>query len=171
MKGSASLALVVFSGLAGAAQAQDPAFDIAPSMTCLAATAGDARRDCAGRAATACMNGSLSGSTTYGRGFCLDAELRWWDGWLNAAYQSLLALEQATDARTAGYGARAPSRALALRDMQRAWIVLRDATCAYEASYWGGGSGAGPATVGCLLQETAAQLVELEQRLEEAKAQ
>ena len=41
--------------------------------------------------------------------------------------------------------------------MQRAWIRFRDAKCAYARSHWGGGTGAGPAGVECLMRETAEQ--------------
>ena len=46
--------------------------------------------------------------------------------------------------------------------MQRAWIEYRDATCAYEAAQWGGGTGAGPAFAGCLMRLTAEQALYLE---------
>ena len=45
--------------------------------------------------------------------------------------------------------------------MQRSWIAFRDAACSYEASRWGGGSGAGPAATGCVMQLTARQALRL----------
>ena len=38
-----------------------------------------------------------------------------------------------------------------LRDMQRAWITFRDAKCDWETVQWGGGTGAGPARLSCLM--------------------
>ena len=49
--------------------------------------------------------------------------------------------------------------------MQRAWIGYRDAACAYEASQWGGGTGAGPAAVGCMMTLTGRQALALEEKL------
>ncbi len=46
--------------------------------------------------------------------------------------------------------------------MQRAWIGFRDAKCGYEAAQWGGGTGAGPASVTCHLHETARQMLYLQ---------
>jgi uncharacterized protein YecT (DUF1311 family) len=59
-----------------------------------------------------------------------------------------------------------PEHAQALRDMQRAWIGFRDATCAFERAYWGGGTGGGGtggglAQVSCLMQMTGEQALYL----------
>ncbi len=43
----------------------------------------------------------------------------------------------------------------------------RTAACAYEASRWGGGTGAGPAATACFLDLTGRQALALEARLEE----
>ena len=43
------------------------------------------------------------------------------------------------------------------------WIGYRDATCDYERSQWGGGTGGGPATLGCLMRLTGEQTLYLEQ--------
>jgi len=58
----------------------------------------------------------------------------------------------------------APAQAEALRDMQRAWIAFRDATCTYEASQWSGGTGQGPAYEGCVMRMTAEQTLYLERQ-------
>ena len=55
--------------------------------------------------------------------------------------------------------------------MQRAWIAYRDAACAYEASQWGGGTGAGPAATGCMMTLTGRQALALEERLASRRAQ
>ncbi len=97
-------------------------------------------------------------------GGCLDYELSYWDDRLNASYRALRAKERASDADWAG-SPGAVSKADALRDMQRAWIPLRDATCDYERSQWGGGTGGGPATLACLLRMTGGQTLYLEQMM------
>ncbi|MCL6283999.1 DUF1311 domain-containing protein [Ruegeria sp. 2012CJ41-6] len=148
---------------AAPAQAQDLNFSIAPTQTCLAATADPAaRRACAGKAAEACMTNNPGGETTVGMGYCLDQEVTQWDGWLNAAYGSLLSKAQASDADSAQWGTSAPKITPALREMQRKWIAYRDTTCDFEMSQWGGGSGTGPAGLNCLLRLTADQAIYLE---------
>ncbi len=108
-------------------------------------------------------DGSLpAGSTTVGMIYCLGEELDWWDARLNAAYQERLAQSRDADAGMADIGATAPSQADALRDMQRAWIAYRDASCYYERSRWGGGTGGGPAISACLMHQTGQQALYLE---------
>lgn len=136
--------------------AQELVFDIAPVEACIRANGGE---QCAGKAASACMEATPSGGTTVGMGGCLDLERARWDGWLNTVYQQLHAKLAAQDAQIQSY---APKQAEALRDMQREWIGFRDAKCAYEAAQWGGGTGAGPASVSCHLQETARQMLYLQ---------
>lgn len=136
--------------------AQDLVFDIAPVADCIRAGGGES---CAGMAAAACMERSPGGQTTVGMGGCLDRERGHWDGWLNAVYQQLYAHLAAQDAQ---FASAAPSQAAALLEMQRAWIAFRDAKCGYEASQWGGGTGAGPAAVSCHLHETARQMLYLQ---------
>ncbi|MGX0902136.1 uncharacterized protein YecT (DUF1311 family) [Roseovarius sp. MBR-79] len=136
--------------------AQDLVFDIAPVEACIRAGGGEG---CAGQAASACMEATPGGQTTVGMGGCLDRERAYWDGWLNAVYQQLYVNLAAQDAQVAS---AAPRQAEALRDMQRAWIGFRDAKCGYEAAQWGGGTGAGPASVSCHLHETARQMLYLQ---------
>ena len=50
----------------------------------------------------------------------------------------------------------------ALRDMERTWIIHSDVTCDFERSIWGGGTGSGPAQIGCLLAMTGEQRLYLE---------
>lgn len=156
MRRGLALALV----LAAPAAAEAEAFTPAATEACLAAAADGARDACLGAAAEACMAGE-GGSTTVGMTMCLDGEARWWDARLNAAYRAVMAAETAADAE--GF-AGAPSAATALRDAQRAWIAWRDAACAYARAQWGGGTGAGPAGVQCVLALTGARALELEAR-------
>lgn len=142
--------------------AEDLLFDIRHTQDCLA-EADDlvAQRVCIGSSAVACMEATPTGYTTIGMSGCTDFELSWWDGELNRAYQELRSIETAEDAEMAGLPG-AGGQAEALRDMQRAWIALRDAKCLYERSQWGGGTGGGPAYVSCALHETAQQALYLQ---------
>lgn len=117
---------------------------------------------CAGEAANACMEATPGGYSTVGMVGCYDAELQYWDARLNGAYKRVRAEAKAMDAEMKEIGSSAPSQADALRDMQRAWITYRDATCGYERTLWGGGTGAGPAGVACLMGLTAKQALYLE---------
>jgi len=89
---------------------------------------------------------------------CASREADWWDAMLNAEYQARRAEARRFDADT---GARPLPSAEALRDMQRAWITFRDATCSFEASQWGGGTGANPAFLNCIMRMTAEQALYL----------
>ena len=151
--------------LASPAAAQDIPFSMQATDACLAEAADLAgRQACVGRSAEACME-TPDGQTTVGMGFCLDREWQYWDEHLNVAYAVLMELEAGTEAELQGLGSAAASPAAALRDMQRAWIAWRDAACIYEASTWGGGSGAGPAAAECRLGITGTQALGLEDRL------
>lgn len=140
------------------AAAQDFAFRIAPTESCLwdGGEGGD-KLVCIGQAAGLCMN-QPGGASTVGIGFCLDSELSWWDAQLNAAYGQLM---QAMRAADEGLPVELAIQASSLRDMQRAWISYRDARCTHEASLWQGGTGSGPAYLHCLMVETAEQALYL----------
>ena len=158
---------ILFALLPAPLQAQDLAFDIGATEACLAAADSDAARfDCAGTSAAACAR-SPDGGTTVGTGFCYGREADYWDARLNAAFAALRSAERAMMDEMAAIGARVPDTVDALRDMQRAWIGYRDASCAYEYATWGGGTGGGPATSACLMRETARQTLKLETRMRE----
>lgn len=143
--------------LALPAAAQDLIYTDGPIEQCVfAAQSGRAALECVGLAAAACMTRTPGGSSTAAMTGCADLELRYWDDMLNQVYQRQRRDAAANDMQSSG-----PSSAEALRDMQRAWIPFRDARCAYEASQWGGGTGAGPAYVGCLMNMTAEQALYL----------
>lgn len=150
--------LIPLSLLAGPLAAQDLSFQIQATESCLWDVGpGEAQRACIGQAAGVCME-QPGGSSTYGMGFCLDAELSYWDGMLNDAYGQLMQSMRAADE---GLPTHLAIQASSLRDMQRAWIVYRDARCGHEASLWQGGTGSGPAFANCLLHETAEQALYL----------
>lgn len=148
--------------VAGHAAAQDLVFDPSHTLTCIAATPDHhAAEACFGTSAERCMSDTPGGYSTVAMGGCMSAEAEFWDDRLNAAYRELRAQDQRQDAEAPDH---APAQAEALRDMQRAWIGFRDATCAYEASQWGGGTGQGPAYAGCVMRMTAAQTLYLQRQ-------
>lgn len=146
-----------------AASAQEVQFSAEASESCVAAQATpDGKRGCLGQSAQRCMEDSPEGYTTIGMMACLDAERDYWDARLNHAYGSLRSKAKSSDAGLEEIGSSAPRTAPALRDMQRAWISYRDATCEFEQAQWGGGSGGGPAVLGCLMRLTGEQALYLE---------
>lgn len=131
------------------------AYATSPGLT------GHAVLDCVGRAAAACMMTS-GGDTTIGMIECLDGELGYWDGRLNAAYVERVAIAKEQDAEMRELGSAAASIEESLRAMQRAWIAFRDSSCLYEQAQWMGGTGGGPGTMACHMHETARQALKLE---------
>ncbi|MEO0329376.1 MAG: lysozyme inhibitor LprI family protein, partial [Pseudomonadota bacterium] len=76
------------------------------------------------------MNDQPGGSTTVGMGACLYNEAEWWDGQLNSVYTKLAQREKQSDAENKADGiTHAPEKFPRLRDMQRQWIMYRDAIC------------------------------------------
>ncbi|WP_305968380.1 MULTISPECIES: lysozyme inhibitor LprI family protein [unclassified Mameliella] len=141
---------IVAAGLSTPAAAQDLVFSQRATESCLGS--GAEFRSCIGLAAEACVEDN--GYATMVLSGCYARELDWWDARLNDSYAFAIRYAKQADIENAGFG---PSQEEALREMQRAWITYRDAKCAYARSHWGGGTGAGPAGVECLLRETAEQ--------------
>lgn len=160
---AAALAVTAFlaCGTAPAIAWDGLRFDPAGIAPCIEDGDGHA---CIGQAADACMAASEGGYSNLGMVSCIAAELDWWDGELNAVYRDLRARERQLDTDWSddipGLGPR-PSGADTLRDVQRAWIGFRDASCTYEALDWWGGSGARLIEVTCRLQMTAEQTLRL----------
>lgn len=153
----------------GATSAQaDPTFSAVSTETCVteartgsAAAATHAVLECVGRSAQECM-ASPGGDTTIGMMDCLEAERMYWDARLNAAYAERVATAKEQDAELRVLGSAADPIEGHLRAMQRAWIAFRDASCQYERAQWMGGTGGGPASVACHMNETARQALKLE---------
>ena len=101
---------------------------------------GTAPAACIGLVADLCL-GEAGEETTVVLTACHEREATYWDEMLNDRYATVT--EQLDEVQ-----------ALALRDAQRAWIPMRDETCAFEASLWDGGTGAGPAASACFARET-----------------
>lgn len=113
---------------------------------------------CIGSAADLCMEQNEGGYSTYGMSYCISLEAEWWDEMLNFEYSRVLSEAAFLDGELSE---GLPSVVEALREMQRAWITYRDASCAFEAAQWGGGTGAGPAYNGCVMRLTAEQAITL----------
>ncbi|PCJ05572.1 MAG: hypothetical protein COB16_15175 [Rhodobacteraceae bacterium] len=161
MKSVMTLAALLLST---AVTAQDLRYSDQASQSCVdQAVTSEAKRACVGESASVCIDATADGSTTIGMMQCLDNEHDYWDARLNRIYKQVQTDAKALDAEMAEIGSSAPKTAPALRDMQRAWITYRDATCDFELSQWGGGSGGGPAVLSCVLQMTGAQAIYLEQ--------
>lgn len=142
--------------------AQDVPFSPDATEACLAALAeGGSGVACIGKSADTCI-ATDAGSSNVGMSSCWASERDYWDARLNTAYDALLATAEADDAELAALGSAAEPQAPALRDTQRAWLAYRDAACYWETTRWGGGSGAGPAGVQCLMQLTGEQALRLE---------
>jgi uncharacterized protein YecT (DUF1311 family) len=144
-------AIVTLMLVASPLAAQDLVFSPAQTQACLRSGGGEG---CIGRSAEACIENTPGGYSTVAMGGCLSMELDYWDDLLNATYRRALARARKSDVDNAGFG---PSQQEALRQMQRAWIPFRDATCDFERSQWGGGTGQGPAGAECLMRVTAEQ--------------
>ncbi|WP_306154969.1 lysozyme inhibitor LprI family protein [Roseovarius sp. MMSF_3281] len=110
---------------------------------------------CVGREAYDCIEANGGGPNMV-LAACHEAEAVFWDAALNRAYQHLVYLAREREAGDVGYEAGA--LVTALRDMQRAWMVYRDASCdnalALAKPF---GSAAGPAFAECQMVQTARQ--------------
>ncbi|MGI1661155.1 lysozyme inhibitor LprI family protein [Palleronia sp. KMU-117] len=166
------LLLAATLALAAAPVAAQPDLPFSPAGTeaCLLRAEGVLREVCVGLSAAACID-TPDGYTTVGMSTCLGKEAEYWDGRLNAAYQALLEVDGQVDAELAELGSAAAPMVPALREMQRAWIAFRDASCLYEYTQWGGGTGSGPASNECVMRITARQALALEDRLAQKQAQ
>jgi len=124
-------------------------------------------RDCVGIGIEECP-AALGGYSTVSHGFCLAAEMPWWEAHLDAVYTAGLARSRLIDADSANFGTPGrPSDVEALQVMQQAWVAFRDAACGYEELQWWGGSGSGIASMECITAMTADQIDRLQYFLSE----
>lgn len=157
-----SLAVVVSTAAAG------PEFSARHTVDCLeqAETAspsrsGDAVLECIGLSARACMQ-TPDGDTTFGMMECLRAEVDYWEERLAVAYQQRLETARAQDLDRVLMRSAVPAQSEALVNWHDRWQEYRQAACLYEQSLWMGGTGGGPATLSCHLDETARHTLRLE---------
>ncbi|SIN94298.1 lysozyme inhibitor LprI family protein [Vannielia litorea] len=159
--------ILVLLALASPAAAQELAFDPLLAEECEEQRPEFAAREqCIGWAANACMENTEGGQSTAGMNGCLDAEWQYWDARLNQHYREAIARAKGFDVEMATAQNGHLSAEETLRDMQRAWIVFRDAKCDYVRSQWSGGTGQGPAMLSCLMQETGRQALWLQVQAE-----
>ncbi len=155
--------LVVLLAVATPVLADDLIYSDAATVSCLDGLIEDQDPTfCIGASAEACMEDTQGGWSTAAMSGCLNRELKYWDARLNVAYGDVRDMRKKTDAELDELGSAARRPGKALLAMQRAWIAYRDATCDYERSHWGGGTGGGPATMSCLMNMTAEQALYLE---------
>ena len=132
--------------------AQEPEFSALPAVNCLEKAIGQSERHaCIGVASSACLSPPEIGGSM-AETHCYSREGDYWDQRLNATYQTQQQFYRSDD----------PALADALRDLQRAWIVYRDARCQAVFEGWGEGTGRTPAFAQCLMQTTAEQAIFLE---------
>jgi uncharacterized protein YecT (DUF1311 family) len=141
------LLLVLISGATGPGGAQDEkptAQQTAAIRACAEKNQDDlieAERQCLFNLVAVPCQDTEGGQSTYGMAHCFSLEAAIWDDLLNANYKSL---REDLDA----------PQVARLREMQRAWIAARDATCAfYDAKIQG--TIAIPMGAACLARETA----------------
>ena len=158
------LSLAAALMLAGSAFAQDEQvkYSDAPTADCLAAAdTADAMRACIGLATAKCVDASDYGSTTVGMMECAGKETDFWDAKLNATYKELMARAEKFDKMNADDPRIVEKIADSLRDMQRAWIPYRDATCTFQYALGMGGTIASTLSSNCQLEMTAEQYIYL----------
>jgi uncharacterized protein YecT (DUF1311 family) len=163
------LSLVLFFGLLVKVHAEDLNIRLELADICSQRSPAENQMQCVGEASAACMSENEGGETTVDMSGCTSLELDHWDLKLNQAYSALLNFEKTDDEEIRSYQSSAPSKAPALKEMQRKWITFRDALCQYEVSQWGGGTGGGPAFMSCMMSETARQYFVLQNRIGERK--
>ncbi len=89
---------------------------------------------------------------------CVTAQFQEADAALNANYKAALAAMQSVDDSLP----KAERGAVeALKTAQRAWITVRDNTCAAVGFLWAGGSGRGLAELSCRVQQTSSRAIDL----------
>jgi uncharacterized protein YecT (DUF1311 family) len=152
--------IVLLLWLPWAAKAEDMKFDPQITLSCLE---GGGWTECIGASSSACMEQTPGGHSTIGMIACIAAETAWWDQELNTTYQQTLARDREDEASFEPMADMPPRPSMpeALRDVQRAWIALRDVTCQYEELRWWGGSGARIAGAACQMQMTGEQALRL----------
>lgn len=123
---------------------------------------GAGARACIGRETDACIS-RPENQTTLGMTACALAERDAWDALLNAWWKPLRARALKLD-EAAGDDA-APAAAPALLEAQRAWLVFRDAECAYDDALGGGGTIRRIYAAGCLMRLTAERALRFRERL------
>ena len=156
-------ALVCITPFSGFAEGNEADIYSGVLLACLeAGKTSEARRNCKGVMATACMDGEEAGYSTYGMVRCTSAETQMWDQFLNVTYQIKIQRMQEMDTTEAEHFPDFANRAESLRAAQRAWIVFRDGECGLAYALWGSGSMRQIAGASCVMEMTADRAIDLE---------
>ena len=138
--------------------AQDAPFDPSPTAYCLSEAADQAvKRACIGRAAEACADAALGGFSTQRMTGCMRLEYAWFDNLLNTEYSKARGLAVAFDQQNRGLMA-GEEIGTDLLNMQRAWIVYRDAACRFEQRQFTGDLLGDLSYIECMTRLTAEQV-------------
>ncbi|MEJ2117081.1 MAG: DUF1311 domain-containing protein, partial [Alphaproteobacteria bacterium] len=135
------LALLTFSPLAFAQNADELAEDSETISACLKRENPDNRANCIGMVANPCLQ-LPEGQTTLGMANCHRREASVWDKRLNAQYKELMAT-------------LTPKAAKGLKNAQRAWIAFRNAYCDTVTLPFEGGSITKITSANCYMDLTA----------------
>jgi uncharacterized protein YecT (DUF1311 family) len=158
MRYAAALASIALLAAPAFAQNDKPgARDSAAIQDCIksSGTGGARREACIGLVSTPCLNREESKSTADMMA-CIAREQTVWNDILNETYRRLR-------------GKLDDKQRIKLRDMQRAWIVSRDKTCAFYWDYFQG-TMASPMSAGCENRETGRRALFLLGFLDDAES-
>ncbi len=146
------LAVIVFGTLPARAEVPNPK-DVTAVNACLVALdKGSAGQEtyvakCVLKVANPCVGGDDTSVSDRKQIECFDRERRVWDRIVNVSYKTLMnGLE--------------PEQSQKLRDMQQAWIHVRDLTCGFWYDYFQG-TMANPMISSCQNRETARRAIYL----------
>lgn len=160
MRGLVLLVSLLWAGIALATEHEVEAFGPLLEQCYEEAEGADAKAQCIGAMAQACM-AEPGGETTLGMSSCAFAEAQVWDRFLNQEYKVLMEFSKVMDEDDQAYFPTFANRAESLRDAQRAWIAFRDAECGLAYALWGSGSMRHIAGTDCHMQMTAERTIEL----------
>ena len=156
------LAMVLWAAALPALADDTPKADMTLTEACLAKAGDDhAKRACVGIAAEACI-ATPDGESNVGMGWCLGTEGDWWEARRRAAATALAAVASETDAANRDAGVDVAEIAPRITAAEAAWSAWRDAECAIDEAFWGGGSGMGVAVTACRMTLTAERVLRLE---------
>jgi uncharacterized protein YecT (DUF1311 family) len=101
-------------------------------------------------------------TSTIEMNYCGEQEYLKADAELNSLYKTIV---DGLDSRAGDSGSDVGAWKDALKAAQRAWVDFKQKDCGELIGYeWGGGTGAGPATYGCLVEKTKTRIRELKDR-------
>ena len=150
MRTAAVIVLMLLAGASAAsAQSKRAADDSKAVQDCIktaapAGTAMDKAETCIGIVSNPCLQDDKAQSTA-AMNACIDRERVVWDDILNETYRNL---SEKLDAK----------QQARLREMQRAWIASRDATCRFYWDYYQG-TMASPMAASCVNRATARRAI------------